>query len=345
MDEGIIKKKDKERERLKLYAGVECENSLYLFTKKNCYRLALYKLQKNKLFDNTIMGLIGFSSLKLAADTYYSDWPADDPVVIWSEYINVVLNIAFLFECVCKITALGFVMDNGSYLRETWNQLDLFIVITSMMDMLLSGVDLPIIKILRLLRTLRPLRVISHNVAMKLIVASLFESVGAIFNVVIVVLAVWLMFAIFAINIFAGKFFYCSYEIYQNHNKYECNVSGGSWVRYDSNFDDVFQAMMTLFIVASLEGWPDIMLAAVDATEKDKGPKPEFSPLNAYFFLLFILIGSFFLLNFFIGVLFLKYAQAQKNETKGYTQAHLTWKDIQTMIIKAECPHDISNKP
>jgi hypothetical protein len=160
------------------------------------------------------MGLIGVSSFKLAADTYYNSLPPTNNVIIISEYINLFLNFAFLFECVVKITALGFVMDNGSYLRETWNQLDLFIVVTSMLDMALSGVDLPIIKILRLLRTLRPLRVISHNVAMKLIVASLLESVGAIFNVVIVVLAVWLMFAIFAINIFAGKFFYCSHNPY-----------------------------------------------------------------------------------------------------------------------------------
>ena len=179
-----------------------------------------------------------------------------------------------------------------------------------MLDMSLQGVEIPAIKILRLLRTLRPLRVISHNVAMKLIVASLFESVGAIFNVVIVVLCVWLMFAIFAVNIFAGKFFYCSTDMYTYHTKYECNVSGGSWIRYDSNFDDVMQAMMTLFIVASLEGWPDIMLAAVDSYDVDEGPRQEANPLNAYFFLIFILIGSFFLLNFFIGVLFLKYTQA-----------------------------------
>ena len=154
---------------------------------------------------------------------------------------------------------------------------------------------------------------------MKLIVASLLESVGAIFNVVIVVVAVWLMFAIFAINIFAGKFFYCSTGIYKHHDKYECNVGGGSWIRQDSNFDNVFQAMMTLYIVASLEGWPDIMLNAVDATSNDHGPKKENSPLNAYFFIVFILIGSFFLLNIFIGVLFLKYTAAQKNETRGYT--------------------------
>lgn len=87
--------------------------------------------------------------------------------------------------------------------------MDGFIVFTSLLDMMLTNVDLPVIKILRLLRTLRPLRVISHNVAMKLIVNSLFNSVGAIFNVALVVLCVWTMFAIFAINIFAGKFFFC----------------------------------------------------------------------------------------------------------------------------------------
>ena len=68
--------------------------------------------------------------------------------------------------------------------------------------------------------------------------------------------------------------------------------------------------MMTLFVVSSLEGWPDIMLQAVDATAKDKGPKFENQFANAYFFVVFIFIGSFFFLNFFIGVLFLKYSQA-----------------------------------
>jgi len=48
---------------------------------------------------------------------------------------------------------------------------------------------------------------------------------------------------------------------------------------------------------------------------------------------LFILIGSFFFLNFFIGVLFLKYTEAQKRETAGFTKQQLTWREMQTMII------------
>ncbi len=66
--------------------------------------------------------------------------------------------------------------------------------------------------------------------------------------------------------------------------------------------------MITLFIVSSLEGWPDIMHQAIDITKIDNGPVKENSTSQMLFFIIFILIGSFFFLNFFIGVLFLKYA-------------------------------------
>jgi len=39
-----------------------------------------------------------------------------------------------------------------------------------------------------------------------------------------------------------------------------------------------------------------------------------------FFFIIFLMIGSFFFLNFFIGVLFLKYEQAQKKENAGYSK-------------------------
>ena len=65
--------------------------------------------------------------------------------------------------------------------------------------------------------------------------------------------------------------------------------------------------MTTLFVVASLEGWPDIMFLALDYTGPTKGPGYDVSPGFMMYFVIFILIGSFFFLNFFIGVLFLKF--------------------------------------
>jgi len=63
------------------------------------------------------------------------------------------------------------------------------------------------------------------------------------------------------------------------------------------------------------------------------------------FFIAFILIGSFFLLNFFIGVLFLEYNKAQKEEQKGYSDNDLNWQDIQRLIIQAEPEYVTTNVP
>lgn len=172
-------------------------------------------------------------------------------------------------EMMIKIISMGFIMDEGSYLRESWNQLDYFIVITSLFDLASTSNKVGFIKVIRILRILRPLRFISHNKAMKMIVAALLDSGGSLFNVMIVIMVVWLMFAILAINLFGGKFFYCDIDTYYLHSKTDCLEQGGRWKRFDTNFDNILEAMKSLFILSSLEGWPDIMYQALDATGVD----------------------------------------------------------------------------
>lgn len=234
----------------------------------------------------------------------------DSPIKSYQDKFDIAISSLFALESVVKAIALGFVMDENSYLRENWNRLDFFIVLASMIDLVFSNVNLPVIKILRLLRTLRPLRFISHNNSMKTIVIALLESVGHILNVVIVVVVVWLMFAILGVNLFGGKMFYCSVDKYVHSTRIDCEKANGVWKRYDSNFDNTINAMMTLFIVSSFEGWPNIMQNCVDTDSEGRGPKLNSSPFAAYFFIAFIFIGSFFFLNFFIGVLFLNYKAA-----------------------------------
>lgn len=308
--DGLMQLEEKDTRNKPLFVDVSCEMSLYMFSKDNPFRILCYHIISSKLFDHTIMVLIFLSSVKLASDTYFFDIDQDSIVAITSEKIDTFFNASFIIEMLLKQVALGLVMDKGSYLDDGWNKLDFFIVVSSIIDMSASSLQIPAIKILRLLRTLRPLRVISHDVALKMIVSALFESVGGIFNVMIVVMMVWLIFAIMGVNFFGGRFQYCSLEMFKLHTRQECELAGGSWETYDQNFDDVIKAMTTLYIVSSLEGWPDIMLQAVDSVDVNEGPRVEAAPVNALFFVFFILIGSFFLLNFFIGVLFLKYMTA-----------------------------------
>lgn len=92
-----------------------------------------------------------------------------------------------------------------------------------MLDMCVSSINLPVIKILRLLRTLRPLRFISHNVNMKVVVIALFESVGAIANVLVVVLLIWLMFAILGMSLIGGRMGYCDVTYYYGISQDMCS--------------------------------------------------------------------------------------------------------------------------
>lgn len=94
---------------------------------------------------------------------------------------------------------------------------------------------------------------------MKTVVMALLSSVGGIFNVAIVVMIVWMMFAILAVNLFGGKFQYCTKDTYILKDKISCLEKKGNWETFDHNFDSVPESMITLFVVASLEGWPDIM--------------------------------------------------------------------------------------
>ena len=83
------------------------------------------------------------------------------------------------------------------------------IVVVSLSDYIFAGIDTSAFKIFRLFRTLRPLRFISRNVGLKLIVTALFESVTGIMNVLLIVILIWLMFAIFGVNTLKNKSFYC----------------------------------------------------------------------------------------------------------------------------------------
>jgi hypothetical protein len=134
----------------------------------------------------------------------------DDEILNSSDLLDKVLIIFFCIECLMKTIAFGFVLSPNSYLRESWSQLDFFIVVTSVIDLLISDINLGFVKIFRLLRTLRPLRFITHNRNLKLIVATLLKSAGGLVNVGGVVILVWAMFAILGINLKKGSSHFCS---------------------------------------------------------------------------------------------------------------------------------------
>lgn len=103
---------------------------------------------------------------------------------------------------------------------------------------------------------------------------------------------------------------YCDYP--ENYTVSRQDCPSGHWKVHSNNFDNVGNALLTLFVVGSLEGWPNILYSAMDGDES--GPKLNQQPYIAFYFIVFILIGSFFFLNLFIGAICYHFDKSQKRE-------------------------------
>jgi hypothetical protein len=217
-----------------------------------------------------------------------------------------------------KLVSYGLWIDKGSYLRSAENALDFFIVITSVIDNVLSSMDtasnLGQFKVLRLLRTFRPLRIVTHSQSMQILITTLVSSISGIANVVLLLFIVWLMFAILGVSILSDRLTYCSAaslqsasELYSLRDPVKCERAGGYFMSYPYNFDTVLNGILTLLVVSSLNNWDQLMYQAVDSSGSGGGPQKDQNPIYAYFYVGFILIGAFFFLNFLIGVLFLNF--------------------------------------
>ena len=69
-----------------------------------------------------------------------------------------------------------------------------------------------------------------------------------------------------------------------------------------------------MFDVSTMENWPDQRNVASDIQGIGIGPKRDNAVYYSYYFELFILIGTYIFLNLFIGVIFIKFGDAQKEE-------------------------------
>jgi hypothetical protein len=68
------------------------------------------------------------------------------------------------------------------------------------------------------------------------------------------------------------------------------------------NFDNIYNAMVTLFVLSTLEGWPDYMFQLIDGAPETSGPIFNNNEWVNIMIMFFIFIGSFFSVNLFIAI-------------------------------------------
>ncbi|XP_045849330.1 voltage-dependent T-type calcium channel subunit alpha-1H isoform X1 [Meles meles] len=281
--------------------------ALYLFSPQNRFRVSCQKIIAHKMFDHVVLVFIFLNCITIALERPDIDPGSTERVFL--SVSNYIFTAIFVAEMMVKVVALGLVSGDHAYLQSSWNVLDGLLVLVSLVDIVVAMASaggakiLGILRVLRLLRTLRPLRVISRAPGLKLVVETLISSLRPIGNIVLICCAFFIIFGILGVQLFKGKFYYCEGADTRNiSTKAECRAAHYRWVRRKYNFDNLGQALMSLFVLSSKDGWVNIMYDGLDAVGIDQQPVPNHNPWMLLYFISFLLIVSFFVLNMFVGV-------------------------------------------
>uniref|UniRef100_A0A8C8BBQ4 Voltage-dependent T-type calcium channel subunit alpha-1H n=1 Tax=Otus sunia TaxID=257818 RepID=A0A8C8BBQ4_9STRI len=281
--------------------------SLYLFSPQNRFRVMCQKVIAHKMFDHVVLVFIFLNCITIALERPDIDPHSTERIFL--SVSNYIFTAIFVAEMMVKVVALGFFSGENTYLQSSWNVLDGVLVFVSIIDIIVSMASaggakiLGVLRVLRLLRTLRPLRVISRAPGLKLVVETLISSLRPIGNIVLICCAFFIIFGILGVQLFKGKFYYCDGPDIKNiTTKTDCTNARYKWVRRKYNFDNLGQALMSLFVLSSKDGWVNIMYDGLDAVGIDQQPIQNHNPWMLLYFISFLLIVSFFVLNMFVGV-------------------------------------------
>ncbi|CAH8494843.1 unnamed protein product [Dicrocoelium dendriticum] len=188
-----------------------------------------------------------------------------------------------------------------------------------------SAKNLNTIKSLRVLRVLRPLKTINRVPKLKAVFDCVVSSLKNVFNILIVYWLFQFIFAVIAVQLFQGKFFYCNDvskmtreqcqgQFFEYNGRGEITVQNRTWKTRDFNYDNVINAMLTLFTVTTGEGWPSVLKNSIDSTYADHGPRTDFRQEMAIFYVIFFIVFPFFFVNIFVALIIITFQKQGENE-------------------------------
>uniref|UniRef100_A0A4W6EDJ9 Voltage-dependent L-type calcium channel subunit alpha n=1 Tax=Lates calcarifer TaxID=8187 RepID=A0A4W6EDJ9_LATCA len=301
-------------------------SSFFIFGPQNKFRKLCHRIINATTFTNIILLFILLSSISLAAEDPIDPMSFRNQVLA---YADIVFTSVFTAEIVLKMTTYGAILHKGSFCRNSFNILDLLVVSVSLLSMGMESSAISVVKILRVLRVLRPLRAINRAKGLKHVVQCVFVAVKTIGNIVLVTMLLDFMFACIGVQLFKGKFYSCTdpdkmteeackgwYIKYQEGALHEMEVRKRQWTNSELNFDNIFNGMLTLFTISTFEGWPKILYKAIDSNSEDKGPVYNNRVAISIFYIIYLILIAFFMMNIFVGFVIVTFQEQGEQEYK-----------------------------
>ncbi|XP_026077608.1 voltage-dependent L-type calcium channel subunit alpha-1D-like isoform X12 [Carassius auratus] len=301
-------------------------SAFFIFSNTNPIRVACHKLINHHIFTNLILVFIMLSSASLAAEDPIRNFSARNIIL---GYFDYAFTAIFTVEIVLKMTTYGAFLHKGAFCRNYFNLLDLLVVGVSLVSFGIQSSAISVVKILRVLRVLRPLRAINRAKGLKHVVQCVFVAIRTIGNIMIVTTLLQFMFACIGVQLFKGKFYRCNddtktipeeckgtYILYKDGDVNQPFIQKRHWHNSDYNFDNVLMAMMALFTVSTFEGWPALLYKAIDSNRENMGPIYNYRVEISIFFIIYIIIIAFFMMNIFVGFVIVTFQEQGEKEYK-----------------------------
>uniref|UniRef100_A0A2K6BPD2 Voltage-dependent L-type calcium channel subunit alpha n=1 Tax=Macaca nemestrina TaxID=9545 RepID=A0A2K6BPD2_MACNE len=301
-------------------------SAFFVFSSNNRFRLQCHRIVNDTIFTNLILFFILLSSISLAAEDPVQHTSFRNHILF---YFDIVFTTIFTIEIALKMTAYGAFLHKGSFCRNYFNILDLLVVSVSLISFGIQSSAINVVKILRVLRVLRPLRAINRAKGLKHVVQCVFVAIRTIGNIVIVTTLLQFMFACIGVQLFKGKLYTCSDSSKQTEAECKGNyitykdgevdhpiIQPRSWENSKFDFDNVLAAMMALFTVSTFEGWPELLYRSIDSHTEDKGPIYNYRVEISIFFIIYIIIIAFFMMNIFVGFVIVTFQEQGEQEYK-----------------------------
>ncbi|XP_070815299.1 calcium channel, voltage-dependent, L type, alpha 1D subunit, a isoform X3 [Chaetodon trifascialis] len=301
-------------------------SAFFIFSSTNPLRVFCHRLINHHIFTNLILVFIMLSSVSLAAEDPIRNLSARNIIL---GYFDYAFTAIFTVEIVLKMTTYGAFLHKGAFCRNYFNLLDLLVVGVSLVSFGIQSSAISVVKILRVLRVLRPLRAINRAKGLKHVVQCVFVAIRTIGNIMIVTTLLQFMFACIGVQLFKGKFYRCTdeaksspeeckgtYILYKDGDVNQPTIHKRVWHNSDFNFDNVLMAMMALFTVSTFEGWPALLYKAIDSNRENLGPIYNYRVEISIFFIIYIIIIAFFMMNIFVGFVIVTFQEQGEKEYK-----------------------------
>lgn len=182
---------------------------------------------------------------------------------------------------------------------------------------------------------------IKKNEGMVILVNAFIGTLQPIGYVVLYTLFTYAVFALLGMSFFGGRFYSCSTpgaeypggkSLCSGSHALEASSTAymvpRSWDNPPFHFDDLSTSLLTIYRLGTLK-YIQVMNAAMDVTYVDQSPKHFFSAEFAIFFIVFIILGSFFVINIVVA-----FTVDGINVKQGRTDADLRFNEVMAFVLQ-----------